>query len=432
MAADLPQLFADEMGRLLGPDFPKHIALAVSGGGDSMAMLYLAAPWARVMGIKLYVCTVNHHLRPEAADEVALVARACEELGLFHQVLDWPGEGEGNLHDAARRGRLEVIGRWRGGLTQVAMAHTRDDQAETFLMRLARGSGIDGLAGMPARREVRLGDGWEPLARHPQGPPWPSVFPGSFDIIRPLLGVSREELRHFLNVLKIDYADDPSNDDPAYERVRMRKALPGLSELGLTVDRLASTAERLGETREAVITRALAAHRACRVTGVGEGLFDIAYERDAFAKIERDTQLRLLAAALQFVSHDPYRPRVAALEDALDRALGGGATTLHGGYVYPHGSRLYICAEYDRVKDLRAERGKWRRLFNTGEKDIRPLGEAGAAQIREQSELPARVLWPVPAVWEGDKVLGTPRLGPNDHWNPEIPKGRFERFLTSR
>ncbi|MEM9438255.1 MAG: tRNA lysidine(34) synthetase TilS [Pseudomonadota bacterium] len=420
------------MGRLIGPDFPKHIGLGVSGGGDSMAMLYLAAPWARVMGIKLYVCTVNHHLRPEAADEVALVARACKELGLFHQALDWHWDGGGNLQDAARRGRLDVIGRWRGGLTQVAMAHTSDDQAETFLMRLARGSGIDGLAGMPARREVRLGDGWEPLARHPEGPPWPSVIPGSFHIIRPLLGVRREELRHFLNVLKIDYADDPSNDDPAYDRVRMRKALPGLSELGLTVDRLASTAERLGEAREAVITRALAAHQACQLTGFGEGLFDIAYERDAFAEIERDTQLRLLAAALQFVSHEPYRPRVAALEDALDRALSGGATTLHGGYVYPHGSRLYICAEYERVKEMRPVDGKWCGVFDTGHRDIRPLGQAGAAQIRDQSDLPARVLWPVPAVWEGDRVLGTPRLGANAHWNPEILPGRFERLLSSR
>ena len=428
----LPQRFADEMGRLIGPDFPKEMILAVSGGGDSMAMLYLAAPWARVMGIKLYVCTVNHHLRDEAADEAALVARACGELGLFHQVLDWEWDRQGNLQDAARQGRLEVINRWRGAVAHVLMAHTKDDQAETFLMRLARGSGLDGLSGMAARREVRLDGPVEPLAQSPDGPPWPSVIKGSFEVLRPLLTTTRAELRHYLKVLKIDYADDPTNDDPGYVRVKMRQALPGLADLGLTVDRLAETASRLAGAREVVAKRALQAHRECLADDQGGGLFDTSYDRDAFAALERDTQLRLLAAGLQFVSHDPYRPRMAALEDALERALGGGASTLHGGYVYPHKDRLYVCAEYERVKDIRPESGLWRGIFQCGDLDVRSLGEAGAAHLRDSTDLPARVLWPVPAVWDGDKVLATPRLGPNSHWNLQNDNQRLTRLLSAR
>ncbi|MEM1236111.1 MAG: tRNA lysidine(34) synthetase TilS [Pseudomonadota bacterium] len=428
----LPQRFADEMGRLAGPDFPKEMILAVSGGGDSMAMLYLAAPWAHVMGIKLHVCTVNHNLRAEAPEEAALVARACAELGLYHQVLDWQWDGQGNLQDAGRQGRLDLINRWRGAVAHVLMAHTRDDQAETFLMRLARGSGLDGLSGMAAVREVRLKDDFVPLAAHPDGPPWPSVLPGAFEVLRPLLSTTREELRHYLRVLKIDHADDPTNDDPHYDRVKMRQALPALAELGLTVDRLAGTAEHLAGAREAAHARAFEAHASCLIDDPGRGLFDITYDRDAFAKIERDTQMRLLAAALQYVSLEPYRPRRSALENALERALAGGATTLHGGYVYPHKSKLFICAEYERLKDLNSENGKWRGLYRTDNNDVRPLGEAGAAQLRDKTDLPARVLWPVPGVWDGKTVLSTPRLGENPHWNPEIDARRFARLLTSR
>jgi len=432
------------MGRLIGPDFPEHLALAVSGGGDSMAMLHLAAPWAHVMGIKLWVVTIDHGLREESASEAELVVREAAALRLEHATLRWHWNGSGNLQAQAREARLALIDRWRAGIEHVAFAHTQDDVAETFLLRLARGSGADGLAAMADHhRVIPHRSGKAPL---PPGdltcsaaPPIPKrrtagvpAYSHGFELVRPLLGTSRDELRHYLRVLKIDYVDDPSNDDARFDRVKMRQAMPMLSELGLTPERLSQTARHLRDAREALAARALEAHARCAVWDEGAMLFDVVYDRDRFAQVERETQLRLLAAALQYVSLEPYRPRRAALENALDRALGGGATTLHGGYVYPHNARLYICAEYAKIEGLRLEHGAWRGLYPARNLDIRPLGGPGAAQMRGQTDLPARVLWPCPAVWDGDRVLATPHLGHNAHWTPRSDPTRFRRLLTSR
>jgi len=427
----LPQRFADAMGDLIGPHFPKDLILAVSGGGDSMAMLYLAAPWARVMGIHLYVCTVNHNLRPEAVDEAALVGDACAELGVFHQVLDWHWDGQGNLQDAARQGRLDAIQRWRGAVRHVVMAHTLDDQAETFVMRLARGSGVDGLSGMAPKRLLPARGQFQPLADHPDGPPQSDGADDEAWVLRPLLGVTREELRHFLKTLHIPYADDPSNDDARFDRIKVRQAWDSLEQLGLTRTRLAATAAQLSRAKDVLQDAALTAHRACLAQDEQYSTqFDVVYDRDLFAQERREIQLRLLAAALRFVSGAAYPPRLAALENALDRALGGAATTLHGGYVLPHKGHLFVCAEYEKVKDIRALDGYWRDFY-VGGLDVRPLGQAGAAQIREQSALPARVLWPAPAVWEDDRVITTPRLGPNSVWFPDAGPRKLEQFLTA-
>ncbi|WP_147125713.1 tRNA lysidine(34) synthetase TilS [Shimia ponticola] len=419
------------MGELLGPEFPKHLILAVSGGGDSMAMLYLAAPWARVMGIRLFVCTVNHNLRPEAAEEAALVAKACGELGLFHQVLDWHWDGQGNLQDAARQGRIDVIQRWRGSIEHVVMAHTLDDQAETFVMRLARGSGVDGLAGMAPKRALPMRGQFKPECQHPDGPPWSDSTEDHGWLVRPLLAVSRDDLRHYLKTLRIPFADDPSNDDTRFDRIKVRKAWADLERLGLTRERLAVTAGQMARAREVLENAALQAHQACLAKDEQYSTqFDVVYDRDLFAQQPREIQLRLLAAALRFVSGAGYPPRLSALENALERGLGGAATTLHGGYVLPQNACLFVCAEYEKVKDIRTVDGFWRHFF-VGEKDVRPLGEAGAAQIRGLSRLPARVLWPAPAVWDGDRVLATPRLGPNAHWYPETGAAKPEHFLSA-
>ncbi len=129
------------MGTLLGPDFPDHVALAVSGGGDSMAMLALTHDWARVMGLRVSVVTIDHGLRAASAEEAAMVGRECAALGHPHSILRWQWDGTGNLQDAARDARLRLIADWRGAIEHVLFAHTRDDQAETVVMRLARGSG---------------------------------------------------------------------------------------------------------------------------------------------------------------------------------------------------------------------------------------------------------------------------------------------------
>ena len=193
----------NEIDRVFGGDKrPGKIGVAVSGGSDSLALLFLLHEWAQV---PIAAATVNHGLREEAQSEVELVAGVCDDLGIPHRALKWQGwDGKGNLQDQARQNRYSLLADWARGerCETVALGHTMDDQAETFLMRLARSSGIDGLSGMDGR-----------IWRNDQ----------RFD--RPLLSVRRAELQDYLTQRGVDWVDDPSNEDERFDRVKARKAL---------------------------------------------------------------------------------------------------------------------------------------------------------------------------------------------------------------
>ncbi|WP_417742905.1 tRNA lysidine(34) synthetase TilS [Salipiger sp.] len=440
----LDQRFAEAMGAALGPDFPTDIALAVSGGGDSMAMLTLAHNWAHVWGTRLWVVTVDHGLRPEAADEAALVRETCAELGHPHATLRWHWDGQGNLMDAARRARLDLIGRWRGALSHVLLAHTRDDVAETFLMRLARGSGVDGLSAMAPLREIAQTD-TRPLdpedcdgARPPEG-----AVQGGLTIVRPCLDMRRAELRHYLKVLKGRWVEDPTNEDDHYERARIRKLLRGLEAEGLGAETLAATATRMGRAREALRARAVWAWEQCGQECVAG---DLVFDRDRFATIERDTQLRLLAAALQWVSSAEYRPRAAALESLLERLLAGGAGTLMGCAARAEPARLRIWREYAAVSAARATvgdgalwDGRWR-VFHPDLKGlpVRALGEEGWRQAAEAGprRVPHALALSLPSVWQGETLRACDALGVGPGGTTALEGGGtrgqgFDRFLLS-
>lgn len=206
LPADLVERFAGALERL-NPGSGK-IGLAVSGGSDSMAMLLLAQ--AAIPG-GFEVATVDHGLRPEAADECALVQQACEERGIACAVLSVE-VARGNVQAGARRARYDALGNWAEarGLVAVATAHHVEDQAETLLMRLNRASGISGLAGIRDRLET----------------PFAGAIAGSTcTVIRPLLAFRRDELRRAVEQAGAPFVTDPSNQDERFDRVRMRKAL---------------------------------------------------------------------------------------------------------------------------------------------------------------------------------------------------------------
>ena len=134
-----------------GTIHPEVIGVAVSGGSDSVALLHLAARFQAERGGLVRAVTVDHRLRPEAADEARFVAGLCETLGVRHDTVEWPhGPLAGNIPDQARRARYDLVTGWAQchGITHVVVGHTADDDAETFLMELARQAGIDGLASM--------------------------------------------------------------------------------------------------------------------------------------------------------------------------------------------------------------------------------------------------------------------------------------------
>jgi tRNA(Ile)-lysidine synthase len=300
------------------------LGLAVSGGSDSMALMRLAAAWASARGVALSVATVDHGLRPEAAEEAAFVAARAAALGLPHETLRWAGwDGAGNLQNMAREARTRLLAGWaaEAGLGAVALGHTRDDQAETVLLNLARGSGVDGLSGM-AERSARGGAVW----------------------LRPLLGLARADLRAWLSAEGESWREDPSNADLRFDRVKARVALEALAPLGLGAEGLAATATRLRRARAALEQEAAAlARRAGRLGPCGE----IALDRAVLADAPEEIALRVLADALRAVSGAVYRPRLAALEALRDAALDGSETarTLHGCIVLIGGAQTVMARE---------------------------------------------------------------------------------------
>lgn len=292
--------FAQAMVRL-GP-FETHpeLAIAVSGGADSMALALFADTWARARGGRVTALTVDHGLRRASADEARQVARWLKAAGIRHRILCWspPKTGtvkgaEGgrmaNLQAAARDARYDLLCGWcrAHAVLHLLLAHHQDDQAETLLLRLARGSGLDGLAAispLTERATVRL--------------------------LRPLLSVSKAQLVGYLAARGQAWIDDPSNRDPANARVRMRQLLPRLAEEGMTVTRLAETAERLAQARAAVegaTSRLLA--RAVALYPEGYLRLDTVALRSA----EREVGLRALARAIGCIGGATYGPRLARL-----------------------------------------------------------------------------------------------------------------------
>ena len=417
----LAQRFADAMGQLLGPDFPSDIGLAVSGGGDSMAMLYLAHNWTRDYGLRLWVATVDHGLRSESASEAALVAEECAALGWPHAILRWHWDGRGNVQDAARRARLGLIDQWRGNLKHVLFAHTMDDQAETVLMRLARGSGVDGLSAMRARRFVVPHAVQVPSV--PESaltgvvPPREACIPG-FEVLRPCLDLSRSDLRHYLRVLKGRWVEDPTNEDRGYDRVRMRHLLTLLGEEGITAEGLADTARRLGRARDGLQARlADVVRRICSDAPLGQ----VRIDRDGFAALDAEMQLRLLTSALRYVASSEYRPRAMSSEALLAQLLSGGGGTLRGAEVLVEKAHLRVVREHAAVKTAQSPPGvlwdgQWILAGMDGslpeDAQVRALGDAGWQQIAPRSEMavPHRAALSLPALWVRETLVACPGL----------------------
>jgi tRNA(Ile)-lysidine synthase len=297
-------------------------AIAVSGGSDSLALMHLLAAHAKAGRRALpVVLTVDHGLRPGSAGEARKVLGWAKALGLAAHRLVWRGgKPAAGIEAAARQARYRLMGEWMlcHRIATLYVAHTQDDQAETFLLRLARGSGLDGLAAM------------RPLA------PWPLAGFGKLAVARPLLGATRNDLRGYLTARGQAWLDDPMNDDPRFDRVRLRQAASALAQAGLSPARIADAASHLARAREALetVTAAVLA-RACRPARDGEGIL---LDPMALAAAPRELGLRALAALLMQAGGQSYRPRFDALERLFGHIQGGTlakGVTLHGCRIAP-------------------------------------------------------------------------------------------------
>ena len=340
------------------------IGLAVSGGSDSLALLHLAHQWARPRGAKLLVLTVDHRLRPAAAAEAAEVARLAGELGLAHQTLAWDApEGRQSAARRARHALLAGALRASGGHLLLT-GHTADDQAETVLMRARQGSGWYGLAGMRA------------LSLSPVWPEGEGVW-----IARPLLGETREDLRTWLDGQGGGWIEDPSNTNPAFERVRVRARLAASRALK---DRTLACQQHFADLRR--LEDALLANWLGRHVHIGADGTVIAH----LADLPPERAARGLGVLLQCVAGRETPPRSEALLDLAARSLAVPAfrgATLGGVRLRPSRAGLKLAPEPGARQNppspeaLTARINAFRRLFiNSAQEFVAGAGKESFLQ----------------------------------------------------
>jgi len=343
-----------------GPFEPSPLlAVAVSGGPDSMALVLLAASWARRRGGDAVALTVDHRLRLESAGEARRVGSWMRDRGIDHRTLrltgEWPA---GNRQAVARDARYDRLGAWcrRKGVLHLLVGHHLEDQAETVLARLARSSGVDGLAAMA-----------------------PVVETDGVRVLRPLLTVSRDRLRATLARRGQVWIDDPSNADDSYLRPRLRRARPTLDGLGLNPERLAATADRLRAVRRRLERETLDGLAAwVEIAPAGYVRIDAA----KLAAADRDLGRRVLARVVATVGGAAYPPRADRLAAALDALRDGPlsrARTVGGCRLIPANGRVLVCREAGRAESRvldGANRIGWDGRFALG------FGRAAARRTR--------------------------------------------------
>ncbi len=321
-------LFAPLLGR------HRRLALAVSGGGDSLALMWLVARWAKGLDKppRLHVLTVDHGLREDSARVAQEVCRRAGELGLPCDVLRWEGEKpRTGIEEAARAARYRLLARWCAQKrAALVVAHTREDQAETFLMRLGRGSGVDGLSGMAPMS----------LAPHVSLP---------VPLLRPLLAVGRARLRAVLEEAGWNWHEDPANTDERHERARVRRLLSLLEGEGITAAAIAVSAARLGRAREA-LEREVATFLRSKVAIHPLGMARV--PRGPFDDLAPETALRVLAELSgRLGGHGRRLMDLAGVERLLAwwRAGSEAARTLGGARLQRRARELLLGREPGRV-----------------------------------------------------------------------------------
>lgn len=301
------------LNRLAG-DLPA-VGIALSGGGDLVALMHLVADWAR--GRQVMAATVDHGLRPESAAEAQAAHRAALALNIPHATLLWQRETEaGNLMASARDARLRLLSGWaqRNRLPAVLLGHTQDDQAETLLMRLARGAGVDGLAGMAEWRDA-FGLRW----------------------LRPMLDIGWAELRDWLTARGAGWIDDPSNENEGFDRVRIRKAM---AATGLGAPQLALAAANIASARDALQYYTAEAARDASTAHAS-----LILPRAPLRRSPPEIHRRLVIAATRWITGADYPPRRNTVSHALAGIAAGSRVTLDGALFEPAGDRIRVIRE---------------------------------------------------------------------------------------
>lgn len=405
--------FTRRLAKLSGisKNTPAHFALAVSGGADSLALLALAAK-VNNPNWRFSVLTVNHGLRAAAAKETRYVAKLARTHGLGVKTLDWQGAPPTrDIQATAREIRYRLMTDWcqQNSCTALVVAHHLEDQAETFLLRLARGSGLDGLTAMQSR----------------------SLHYG-VTLLRPFLDIPRARLHATTQKAGFVPVDDPSNHDDRFARVRMRQVMDTLAAEGLSPARLSETAARL-QTARTALDEVTAQATADLVTNDAYGTVYV--DRTAFKKLPVEVLRRLMARLLTSQSAYPpaYPPRAerlaAVLADIKANRLKG--RTLNGFLLRLRHSQLVICREPQAAAGHHARLAPGERCFWDGRFDVKwskkagfsvnlsALGKDGVQNLRDRGivlpkQVPAATLASLPAFRRGKQIYAAALVLPRD------------------
>ena len=395
----------------LGPfESSPALAVAVSGGADSLALCLCAQEWAVARGGAVTALTVDHGLRPGSADEAALVGEWLRARGIDHRVLPWHGEKpRRGVQAKARDARYGLLRDWCRGhaVLHLLVAHHADDQAETLLMRAGRASGFDGLAGMAALTDTDA----------PR-------------LLRPLLGLGRGRLRSALKARGQTWIEDPSNRHTRFARVRVRAALEGGA---WDTGELAGVAARIGAIRafdEALTNEWLARHAFLHPAGY------VWLDLEGLRGAPRGLALRMLSRTVTCIGGRGYPPRRRGLTGTCRKLLEKAPrrTTLGGCLLTPQGRRILVCRESrGTLPALVVRSGQpgrpelWDGRFAVeaaiagegwgGALKIQALGRHGwdlivaEGHLARKPVIPGPARFALPALWCGDRLLAAPHIG---------------------
>lgn len=382
-----------------------RIAVAVSGGGDSMALVMLMQEWVKARSGTLLALTVDHQLRAESADEAAQVHEDLTGRGIAHEILRWEGDKPAShIQELAREARYNLLLKacQERGFPMLAVAHNLEDQIETFWMRLAHGSGLDGLAGMAGLRVVE-----------------------GISIIRPLLSFARDDLRSICTEYNMRWIEDPSNQNQKFLRVKLRQFEGMLAEEGLTAARLGTTLQKLEDTRAALEVMRDQAIAAC-VMAYPEGYLRLSV--NAWRDYPRDIQRRVLSHVLSMIAPQKYPIGFEQLEQMRQDLCGENfnGKNLAGCEIVPaqNGDVLIIreaavVAPRIKIYDGLVWDGRFRvAVSHQTDLEIGALGDAGLAALKSFPEavaklqqLPFKIRRVLPALWQGDRLCAVPHIG---------------------
>lgn len=399
-----PAHFAAAMARVADHRAARGIAVALSGGGDSLALALLLKHWAAQKRYPFAALTVDHGLRAASRAEAEAAAAFCAAQGIEHRILSWEGEKPNSgTQEKARRARYALlIEACRSlGLGALALAHNLEDQAETFWMRLSHGSGLDGLTGMPESREE-----------------------GGVLILRPVMGFSRESLRATCRENGVRWIEDPSNVNEKFLRPRLRKFEDLLATEGFGPARLAATMkklERVQDALEEIATKAFADGAQAKPEGA------VVLDLQVWRAQPLEIRCRVLLRALRHVRPADYPPGSESLDQVVGLlgSPGFSGCTLAGCEILPAGPETVwlvreSAAQASRI--LAVSGAIWDGRFviegTSGGFDIGPLGDEGFAWLRKNgvllpalAQMPFRARRVLPAFWRGGDLVSIPHLG---------------------